>query len=70
MATEIVKLIAKKEQTYKPFDDVKAQLTKSLKQEKFESEFNAAAQRVLKQSLDIPTAFAAFVKTSMAKNRW
>ncbi|MBA2307297.1 peptidylprolyl isomerase [Candidatus Dependentiae bacterium] len=64
---EIVKLLAKKQETYRPFDDVKAQLAKSLKQEKFDTDFSATAQRVLKQSLDIPTAFAAFVKDKKGK---
>lgn len=59
---EIIKLVQKKEQTYKPFEEVKNQLSRSVKQEKFNTEFAATAQRIVRQSQDVPTALTTFVK--------
>lgn len=64
---EIVKLVSKKEPTFKPLDKVKEALLKSLKQEKFTTEFNVAAQRVVSQARDLPEVFKKFIEERKGK---
>lgn len=59
---EIIKLISKKEPVFKPLAKVKDALLKSLKQEKFATEFNANAQRVISQASDLPEVFTTFIR--------
>ncbi len=64
---EIIKLISKKEPVYKPLDKVKDTLIKSLKQEKFATEFNTTAQRVISQASDLPEVFTKFITERKGK---
>jgi hypothetical protein len=57
---EIIKLIAKKEPVFKPFEKVKDTLKKSIKQEKFNTLFSADARRVLSQASELPDIFKNF----------
>ena len=58
---EIVKLLRHVDPVYKPFDKVKNDLIKSLKQEKFSAEFATAAQRVISQAYDMPDILTKFI---------
>ncbi len=59
---EIIKLLDKKEPEFKPLDEVKGDLSKQLKEEKFTQVFDANAQRVLSQSKDEPAILTSFIE--------
>lgn len=58
---EIIKLVGKRDPVYKSLDKIRDPLVKSLKQDKFATEFNAGAQRVVRQATDMPEVVATFV---------
>ncbi len=64
---EIIKLIEKKRPVYKPLDEVKADLTKKLKQEKFTNLFSSNAQRVVSQSRETPAFLTKFIERRKGK---
>ncbi len=59
---EIIKLLDRKEPEYKSLEDVKGELSKKLKEEKFGQVFNANAQRVVSQSREEPTILTNFIE--------
>ena len=59
---EIIKLLDRKEPEYKPLEEVKGELSKKLKEEKFGQVFNANAQRVVSQSREKPTLLTNFIE--------
>ncbi len=58
----IIKLIDKIKPEYKSLDEVKPELTKKLKKEKFERIFDANAQRVVSQSREAPAFLTQFIE--------
>ncbi len=59
---EIIKLLDRKEPEYKSLEEVKGELSKKLKEEKFGQVFNANAQRVVSQSREEPTLLTNFIE--------
>ena len=64
---EIIKLLSKKQATYKPIAAVKDEILKSLKREKFLADFNSNAQRVVSQAKDLPAVFEKFIEEKKGK---
>lgn len=59
---EIIKLIEKREPQFKTLDEVKDELSKKLKDEKFQRLFDTQAQRILSQARDVPTVLTSFIE--------
>jgi len=64
---EIIKLLEKKQPVYKPLEEVKTELTKKLKEEKFSKQFNSNAQRVVSQSGEAPAFLTKFIERRKGK---
>lgn len=59
---EIIKLVEKVQPEYKPFDEVKGEVTAKLKSEKFDRVFSSNAQRVVSQARQEPALLTKFIE--------
>lgn len=63
----LVKLIEKKLATYKPIEKVKGDIKKTVARQKFITDFNANAQRIISQANEMPELFKRFVEEKKAQ---
>jgi parvulin-like peptidyl-prolyl isomerase len=59
---EIIKLLERKEPEFKSLEEVKPELMKKQKEEKFAQVFDSNAQRVISQSREEPTLLTSFIE--------
>ncbi len=64
---EIIKLVDIVAAKYKELKEVKDEILKKIKVEKFEKEFNSSAKRIICQSSDVPAVFDNYIKSKNAK---
>jgi peptidyl-prolyl cis-trans isomerase D len=64
---EVLKVVEKRVPTYKSLNEVRQEIEKKLKRDKFVQDFSTNAQRVLSQAHDMPEIFKRFIEEKKAQ---